>query len=102
MLTALLLAYEPAKRLARFHVDLTPMIIGANMLFELLDGDAPEMDQDKLPALPVDRGRIEFDNVVFGYRAGEQVLKGVNLWPNPARPPHWWAHRAAARPPSST
>lgn len=83
VLTALLLAYEPAKRLARFHVDLTPMIIGANMLFELLDGDAPEMDQDKLPALPVDRGRIEFDNVVFGYRAGEQVLKGVNLVAEP-------------------
>lgn len=85
VLTALLLAYEPAKRLARFHVDLTPMIIGANMLFELLDGDAPEMNQDGLPPLPVDRGRIEFDTVVFGYRPGEAVLKGVDLVAEPGQ-----------------
>ena len=85
VLTALLLAYEPAKRLARFHVDLTPMIIGANMLFELLDGEAPEMDQDKLPALPVGRGRIEFDKVDFGYRPGEAVLREVDLVAEPGQ-----------------
>ncbi|MEW6121141.1 MAG: ABC transporter ATP-binding protein [Pseudomonadota bacterium] len=85
VLTALLLAYEPAKRLARFHVDLTPMIIGANMLFELMDGDAPEMGDDNLPPLPVDRARIEFDQVVFGYRQGEPVLRGVNLVAEPGQ-----------------
>lgn len=85
VLTALLLAYEPAKRLARFHVDLTPMIIGANMLFELLDGEAPEMNDDNLPALPVARGRIEFDTVTFGYRPGEAVLKGVDLVAEPGQ-----------------
>ncbi|WP_127089361.1 ABC transporter ATP-binding protein [Aquabacter cavernae] len=85
VLTALLLAYEPAKRLARFHVDLTPMVIGAGMLFELLDGDAPEMGDDNLPKLPVDRARIEFDEVVFGYREGEPVLRGVNLVAEPGQ-----------------
>lgn len=85
VLTALLLAYEPAKRLARFHVDLTPMLVGANMLFELLDGDAPEMGDDNLPELPVERARIEFDNVVFGYREGEPVLRGVDLVAEPGQ-----------------
>ncbi|MEP9377625.1 ABC transporter ATP-binding protein [Aquabacter sp. CN5-332] len=85
VLTALLLAYEPAKRLARFHVDLAAMMVGANMLFELLDGDAPEVEQEGRPALPVDRARIEFDEVVFGYRPGEPVLRGVNFVAEPGQ-----------------
>lgn len=86
VLTALLLAYEPAKRLARFHVELTPMLIGANMLFELLDGDAPEMEQEGRPALPTtDSARIEFDQVVFGYRPGEPVLRGIDFVAEPGQ-----------------
>ncbi len=85
VLTALLLAYEPAKRLARFHVELAGMMVGANMLFDLLDGDAPELEQEKLPALPVDRARIHFDDVVFGYRAGEAVLRGLNFIAEPGQ-----------------
>ncbi len=85
VLTALLLAYEPAKRLARFHVELTPMMVGANILFDLLDGDAPETAQENLPRLPVDRARIEFQDVEFGYRDGEHVLRGVNFVAEPGQ-----------------
>ena len=36
-LTALLLATEPAKRVARLHVDLTASLLGVGMLYEFLD-----------------------------------------------------------------
>ncbi|TCT02447.1 ABC transporter ATP-binding protein [Aquabacter spiritensis] len=85
VLTALLLAYEPAKRLARFHVDLAPMMIGANLLFEILDSEAPELVDDTRPALPVERARITFEEVMFGYRPGEPVLRGINLVAEPGQ-----------------
>ncbi|MFG1299153.1 ABC transporter ATP-binding protein [Xanthobacter sp. V3C-3] len=83
VLTALLLAYEPAKRLARLHVELVNHVMGARMLFELLDAPAPERDSAGTPALPRPRGRVEFREVVFGYRPGEHVLKGLDLVAEP-------------------
>lgn len=85
VLTALLLAYEPAKRLSRFHVDLAGMMVGANMLFELLDGDSPENEPADKPALPPGPGRITFEDVHFEYRKGEPVLRGVDLVAEPGQ-----------------
>ncbi|MFS8038521.1 ABC transporter ATP-binding protein [Xanthobacter sp. AM11] len=85
VLTALLLAYEPAKRLARLHVELVNHVMGARMLFELLDAPAPDRDAPGLPDLPRPRGRVEFRDVVFGYRPGESVLRGLNLVAEPGQ-----------------
>jgi len=85
VLTALLLAYEPAKRLARVHVDLVTHLMGARMLFELLDSKAPEADPPGTPDLPRPRGRVELRGVVFGYRPGEPVLRSLDLLAEPGR-----------------
>ncbi len=85
VLTALLLAYEPAKRLARFHVELASHVIGANMLFEMLDMPAPETEDSHLPALPKGPGRVTFEDVVFGYRDNEPVLRGLNFVAEPGQ-----------------
>ncbi|MBB6309188.1 ABC transporter ATP-binding protein [Xanthobacter tagetidis] len=85
VLTALLLAYEPAKRLARLHVDIVPHIMGARMLFELLDTPAVDLDAPGTPALERPRGRVEFKDVVFGYRKGEPVLRGLSLVAEPGQ-----------------
>ncbi|MGU3494902.1 ABC transporter ATP-binding protein [Xanthobacteraceae bacterium A53D] len=85
VLTALLLAYEPAKRLARFNVELTAHLVGAQMLFELLDMRAPESEEKNLPDLPAGPGRVTFENVEFGYRPGEQVLRGFDLVAEPGQ-----------------
>ncbi|MFG1281489.1 ABC transporter ATP-binding protein [Xanthobacter autotrophicus] len=85
VLTALLLAYEPAKRLARMHVDLASHVMGARMLFELLDAPSPDRDAPGVPALPRPRGRVEFREVVFGYRPGESVLRGLDLVAEPGQ-----------------
>ena len=77
--TAFLLAYEPAKRLARLNIDLTNYLQRARALFEFLDAPPTEPDDSTKPALEVDAGRVEFANVVFAYRPGVPVLRDVSL-----------------------
>ncbi len=78
-ITALLLAYEPAKRLARVHVDLSANLVGVSLLYEFLGQPARESDDPAAPALAVSGGRVEFADVRFSYRDGEDVLKGLDL-----------------------
>ena len=85
VLTALLLAYEPAKRLSRLHVELISQVTAAKMLFDLLDAPAPDQDPAGMPALPRPRGRVEFRDVVFGYRPSEPVLQGFSLVAEPGQ-----------------
>ncbi len=77
--TAFLLAYEPAKRLARLNIELTNYLQPARALFQFLDTPPSEPDDAEKPALHVDAGRIEFADVVFAYRAGEPVIRGMSF-----------------------
>ena len=54
-LTAFLLAYEPAKRLARLNIELNSSLIGARKLIEIVDSPASEPDDSDKPALQSDR-----------------------------------------------
>jgi ATP-binding cassette, subfamily B, bacterial MsbA len=83
-IAAFLLAYEPAKRLARMHLDLGNGLVGVRMLYEFLDAPPSEPDEDK-PALRVGAGRVEFKDVDFAYRAGEPVLRGMSFIAAPGR-----------------
>ena len=50
-LAAFLLAYEPAKRLARLNIDLNNNLVGVRVLYEVIDSPAGEPNDDDLPAL---------------------------------------------------
>ncbi len=78
-ITAFLLAYEPAKRLARLNIDLNAGLIGVRVLFEIIDAPASEPRDDDRPALRIDAGRVEFSNVRFAYRPGEPVLRDLSF-----------------------
>src|ERR1700741_2139619 len=45
-LAAFLLAYEPAKRLARLNIELNSSLIGARKLLEIIDSPASEPEDD--------------------------------------------------------
>ena len=77
--TAFLLAYEPAKRLARLNIDLANYLQPARALFEFLDAPPTEPDDSNKPALAVHAGRIEFADVVFAYRPGQPVIRGMSF-----------------------
>ena len=77
-IAALLMAYEPAKRLGRFNIDVQNGLVGARLIYEILDRPAGEPNTPDRPRLVVGAGRIVFENVSFGYRSTEPVLD--RLW----------------------
>lgn len=84
-LAAFLLAYEPAKRLARLNLDLHTNLVGVRVLFEILDSPATEPIEDGKPPLRVTEARVEFADVRFNYRTGEPVLRGMSFTADPAK-----------------
>ena len=78
-ITAVLLAYEPAKRLARLQVDLNGALVGVSMLYDFLDEKEVEPNLQDGPSIVVAGGEIEFQEVAFSYRAGEPVLRGLSF-----------------------
>jgi len=77
-LGALLLLYEPIKRLSRIHNVVQEGIAAATRIYDILD--TPPVIQDKLDAiqLPPMRRELELHNVQFRYD-NEPVLKDINL-----------------------
>lgn len=78
-IAALLMAYEPAKRLARLNLEIQNGLVAARLVYEILDAPAAEPTRSDAPRLAVARGRVEFNNVTFAYRAGEPVLNGLDF-----------------------
>jgi ATP-binding cassette subfamily B protein len=84
-LAAFLLAYEPAKRLARLNLELSNHLVGVRMLFEVMDSPATEPNDDEKPALKLTTARVEFADVRFAYRTGEPVLRGMSFVAEPGK-----------------
>jgi ABC-type multidrug transport system fused ATPase/permease subunit len=84
-LTAFLLAYEPAKRLARLNIELNSNLIGARMLLEIVDSPATEPTDDNKPALKLTDARVELRDVTFAYRPNEPVLNRMSFVAEPGK-----------------
>ena len=78
-ITSVIMLYEPMKRVARLHVDLSSSLFGVSMLYDFLDEHDYEDDRPQAPELEVTDGKIEFRDVVFGYRPGETVLHSISF-----------------------
>jgi ATP-binding cassette subfamily B protein len=82
---AFVLAYEPAKRIARLNIELSSGLVGVRILFDLLDSPPAEGDDGGKPDLKVAEGLIEFADVSFSYRSGEPILRGMCFVAEPRR-----------------
>jgi ATP-binding cassette subfamily B protein len=78
-MAAFLLAYEPAKRLARLNIDLNNNLVGVRVLYEVIDSPPGEPSDDNLPPLQLTMAQVEFDDVHFAYRPETPVLRGMNF-----------------------
>ncbi len=76
--TSLLLAYDPARRLAKLQVQLERAVVNARMIYELLDMEPRQRDLPDAKPLTVSGARIEFRDVHFAY-GDEAVLCGVSF-----------------------
>jgi subfamily B ATP-binding cassette protein MsbA len=82
-LGALLLAYEPAKRLGRLNVDIQNGLVGARLIYEVLDAPQGEAPQPGCAKLTVERGRVVIEDARFAFRPGEYVIDDLNLVAEP-------------------
>lgn len=80
-LTALLLAYQPARSLAKSRVDAESLLVSVRLMFELMDTRPEIVDLPDAKELVVDRGEVELRDVHFAYAAadGPPVLRGITL-----------------------
>jgi ATP-binding cassette subfamily B protein len=77
--TALLLAYDPARRLARLQVQMERAVVNARMIYALLDQAPLQRDKPGAKDLVVTEARIELRGVSFSYASGDAILRGVDL-----------------------
>lgn len=78
--TALLMAYEPAKRLSRMRVSIEANLVGVRMMFALLDTPETMVEAKNPVDLPHGSGKVEFRDVSFSYGvAGQPVLRNLNI-----------------------
>ena len=78
-ITAVLLAYEPAKRLARMRVAIESGLVGVRLMYELQDQPLTLIENTGARELQVSRGEIAFEDVSFGYSEDHLVLEHFNL-----------------------
>jgi ATP-binding cassette subfamily B protein len=84
-ITALLLAYDPARRLARTQVNVERALVNARMIYEILDLEPQQGDVPDAGALAVQQGEVRFEKVSFSYAPGQPVLDGVSFTAAPGR-----------------
>ncbi|WP_170426118.1 ABC transporter ATP-binding protein [Ruegeria arenilitoris] len=78
-ITALLMAYEPAKRLSRMRVQIEAAMVGVELLFGLLDQEDTMKESPEARDLLDGKGEIALRNVTFGYHGSIPVIEGMNV-----------------------
>jgi subfamily B ATP-binding cassette protein MsbA len=84
-LAAFMLAYEPAKRLARLNIDLNSGLVGVRILFDVVDHPPTEAPDEDKPPLKLSAARLELANVQFAYRPGEKVIRNLSFVAEPGK-----------------
>ncbi|MEM6381601.1 MAG: ABC transporter ATP-binding protein [Pseudomonadota bacterium] len=80
--TALLLAYEPAKKLSKLRVPLEQALVGVRMMYGFLDRPASPREAGSGPDITYRAGAIRFDDVRFAYNESgidAGVLNGLSF-----------------------
>lgn len=77
-IAALLMLYEPVKRLTNVNNTINQGIAGAERIFAIIDREPDIDDKPGARELPPISRSINFENVIFSY-AEKPVLKNINL-----------------------
>jgi ATP-binding cassette subfamily B protein/subfamily B ATP-binding cassette protein MsbA len=71
--------FEPIREMAQRYNIFQSTMTSCERIFELLDTQPDLVDNPAAHTLPKITGHVYFDDVAFGYKAAEPVLKGVTL-----------------------
>jgi subfamily B ATP-binding cassette protein MsbA len=78
-ITALLLAYEPMKRLANLNTSLQEGLASAERLFALMDRQPTIVQEPNSQPLILSGGGIRIENIYFSYTASQKTLSGISF-----------------------
>ena len=77
--TALLMAYEPAKRLSRVRVNVSGQLARVRLMYQVIDAPLALQDAPNAQTLADGPAEITFDNVAFDYGDDTPVLHDISL-----------------------
>src|SRR6185369_1282104 len=75
-LAAFMLAYEPAKRLARLNIDLNSGLVGVRVLFDIIDHPPTEQPDNDKPPLALSAAYVGQDVFLFRGSVRENIALG--------------------------
>ncbi|MFD2204372.1 ABC transporter ATP-binding protein [Kiloniella antarctica] len=78
-ITALLLAYEPIKKLSKLNASMQTGLAAAHRVYSVLDSEPAIQDSPTAKALQVTKGEVRFEHVNFKYDDETSALKNINL-----------------------
>jgi len=84
-LTAAMLAYEPARKLASFRVSFERSLVNARMLYEILDTPPRQSDKPNANAIQISKSEIEFKSVNFSYDGSDKILDNISFIAKPGK-----------------
>ncbi len=71
--------YDALNKFTRLYLNLITAQVSGERLLELVESDMVMADDPGAAPAPPLRGQIEFRNVTFAYKPGQEVLKNVNF-----------------------
>ncbi|WP_147114970.1 ABC transporter ATP-binding protein [Tateyamaria sp. syn59] len=77
--TALLMAYEPAKRLARMRVTIEAGMIGVGVMYEVVDMPVTMVEAENARDLPAGASAVHLRDVHFEYKDDQTILNGLDV-----------------------
>ena len=77
--TALLMAYQPLKSLAKLNNSLQEGLAAADRIYAVIDRVPEIQDRPGAIALPQVRGDVRYDDVAFAYHESVPAIRGLSL-----------------------
>src|SRR5579883_55338 len=77
--------FRPIQLLRQFYTQAQSALAGLERIFLLLDEPSQLQDAPNAIEMPPIQGEVSFENVSFGYKPNQLVLKGVNLHAKPGQ-----------------
>jgi ATP-binding cassette subfamily B protein len=71
--------FRPLDMLGWVYRSIRQGLIDMEAMWDLLDTPAEVVDRPGAPPLKVERGRVRFEGLRFGYEPGREILKGLDL-----------------------
>jgi ATP-binding cassette, subfamily B, bacterial len=71
--------YKPVTQLSNIHIDVTRSLALFQRIFDYFDMEEESRDKEDAINLEKVNGNIEFKDVCFSYKKGQEVLKNINF-----------------------